>query len=73
MNGAWISDLPHHLNGTELSWEEFWDNRHLRYRLMPQDIPATCVGCDKGFSIEHKLSCPKDGLVLVQQNDSAKQ
>ena len=25
-NGAWISTVPHHLNGTELYWEEFRDN-----------------------------------------------
>ena len=40
---------------------------------MPQDIPATCNGCGKKFSIEHALSCPKVGLVLVRHNDSAKE
>ena len=25
-NGAWITAIPHHLNGTELSWEEFQEN-----------------------------------------------
>ena len=24
-NGVWLSDIPHCLNGTELSWEEFRD------------------------------------------------
>ena len=57
-NGAWLSAVPHCLNGTELSREEFWDNPRLRYGLMPQDIPATCNGCGKKFSIEHALSCP---------------
>ena len=50
-NGAWLSALPHCLNGTELSWEEFQDNLRLRYGLMPQDIPATCDGCGKKSSI----------------------
>ena len=40
-NGACLSDVPHRPNSTELSREEFWDNLCLRYRLMPQDIPAT--------------------------------
>ena len=40
---------------------------------MPQDIPATCDGCGKKFSIEHALSCPKGGLVLVRKNDAAKE
>ena len=71
-NGAWLSAVPHQLNGMEWSWEEFWDNLRLRYELMPQDIPATCDGCGKNFSIEHALSCPKGGLVLVRYDDAAK-
>ena len=40
---------------------------------MPQDIPATCDGCGKKFSIEHAISCPNGGLVLEQHNDAAKE
>ena len=40
---------------------------------MPQDIPATCNGCGKKFLIEHDLSCPKGGLVLVRHDDAAKE
>ena len=40
---------------------------------MPQDIPATCDGCGKKFSIEHALSCPKGGLVLARHNEAAKE
>ena len=72
-NGAWLSAVPHRLNGTELSWEEFRDNLRFRYGLMPQDIPATCDGCGKKFSIEHALSCPKGGLVLARHDDAAKE
>ena len=72
-NGAWLSAVPHRLNGTELSREEFRGNLRLRYRLMPQDIPATCDGCGKKFSIEHALSCPKGGLVLVRHDGTAKE
>ena len=70
-NGAWLSAVPHRLNGTELSREEFRDNLCLRYGLMPQDIPATCNGCGKMFSIEHALSCPNGGLVLLWHNYAA--
>ena len=45
----WLSAVPYHLNGTELSLEELWGNICLRYGLMPQDIPATCDGCGKRF------------------------
>ena len=41
-NGAWLSAVPHRLNGTQLSWEELRDNIRLRYGLMPQNILATC-------------------------------
>ena len=55
-NGAWLSDVPHRLNGMELYCEEFRDNIYLSYGLMPQDIPVICDGCGKKFSIEHTLS-----------------
>ena len=71
-NGAGLSALPHRSNGTELSCWEFRNNICLRYGLMPQDIPVTCDGCGKKFSIEHALSCPKGGLVLARSDDAAK-
>ena len=40
---------------------------------MPQDISVTCDGCGRKFLIEHALSCPKGGLVLVRQDDAAKE
>ena len=69
-NGAWLSAVPYRLNGTELSWQEFWDNLRLKYGLMHQDIPATCDGCGKKLSIEHAISCQKCGLVLEQHDDT---
>ena len=63
-NEVWLSAVPHRINGTELSQEEFQDNLRLRYGMMPQDIPATCDGCGKKFLIKHALSFPKVGLFL---------
>ena len=40
---------------------------------MPQDIPATCDGCGKKFSIKHALSCPKGGLFLAWHDNAAKE
>ena len=57
----------------ELSREEFQDNIRLRYGLMPQDIPATCDGCGKKFSIEHALSCPEGGFILARHTETAKE
>ena len=72
-NGSWLSAIPHRLNATDLSWEEFWDNLHLRYGLMPQYIPATSDSYGKKFSIENNQSCPNGGLVLERQDDAAKE
>ena len=71
-NGAWLSAVPHRLNGAELSREELRDNLRLRYGLMLQDIPVTCDGCGKKFSVEHALSCPKGDLILARHDDTAK-
>ena len=72
-NGAWLSSVPHRINGMELSQEEFRDNLCLRYSLIHQDIPATCDGCAKRFSIKHTLSLPKVGLVMARNDDAAKE
>ena len=56
-----------------MSWEEFRDNLRLGYGLMPQDIPATCNGCGKRFTIEHALSFPNGGIVLERHDDAAKE
>ena len=72
-NGEWLSAVPHRLNGTDLSWEEFQDNLRLRYVLMPQVIPETCDSCGKKFSIEHALSFPKGGIVLARHDDASKE
>ena len=69
-NGAWLSDIPQRLNGTELSWEEFRDNLHLRHGLMPQDIPTTCEDCGDRLLIEYALSYPKGGLVMARHDDA---
>ena len=72
-NGAWLISVPNRLNGMELYQDEFRDNICLRYGLMPQDIPATCDGCSKRFSIDQSLSCPKGGLVLARHDAATKE
>ena len=71
-NDAWLRAVPHRLNGMELSRKEFQDNLRLKYGLMPLNIPATCDGCGKRFSIENALSCPKGDLVLARHDEAAK-
>ena len=71
--GHGFSAVPNRLNGTEFSQEEFRDNLRLRYGLMLQEIPTTYDGCGKKFLIEHALSCPNGGLVIVRHNNAAKE
>ena len=71
-NGAWLTAIPHHLNGTELSWEEFHENIFLWYGIVPLNLPIGCDGCGNKFSVPHDLSCPKGGLVLGRHNYTAK-
>ena len=72
-NRAWLSAITHRLNGTELYQEELWDNLHLRYGVMPQDIPAICNGYGKKLLFKYALSRPKCGLVLERNEDAAKE
>ena len=71
-NGAWLMDITHHLNGTELSRKEFKDNLLLHYIIVPLNLPIDCDGCGKKFSVPHALSCPKGDLVLERHNDATK-
>jgi hypothetical protein len=66
--GAWITAMPDTLNGTDLSSEEFRDGLRLRYGLRPTNLPTTCDGCTKSFSVEHALSCKVGGLVTLRHN-----
>ena len=66
-NGECISDVPYCLNGTELYWEEFWNNLCLRYRLILQNIPATCNDCGKKLLVDHSISLIKGVLVLERR------
>ena len=54
--GDWIMAVPHCLNVTYFSQEEFRDNFCLRYGLMTQDNTVAYNGCMKNFSVDHGLS-----------------
>ena len=72
-NWVWLSAVPHCLNGTDLSFEEFQENICLRYGMMHQDITTTCNGCSKRFLIEPAISCLKGEIVMARHNEAAKE
>ena len=69
-NGAWHGTILHRPNGMDLSWEEFQDDLCLRYGLIYQEIPMTCDGCGRKFSIDHALLCPNCGLVMERYENN---
>ena len=45
--------------------KEFRDNIHFKYGIIPLNLPSDYDRCGKKFTVEHDLSCPIGGLVLV--------
>ena len=72
-NGGFLTDITHHLNSTEVSWEEFQENLLLRYGIVNLNLPTDCDVYGKKLLVPHALSCPKGGLVLARHNDYAKE
>jgi hypothetical protein len=71
--GAWLSVIPNHFDGMELSREEFQDNLAIRYGLRPRGLPERCNGCREPFMVEHGLSCKKDGFVGQKHDNVCKE
>ena len=46
-DGERLTSIPHGLNNTELSREEFQDNLLLKYGIVTLNLPTYCDGCDK--------------------------
>jgi hypothetical protein len=71
--GAWLTVAPNRLNGTELSRGEFRDSLRLRYELTPHNLPTNCDGCGHTFDVNHALTCPLGGKVLLRHHDVKKE
>ena len=65
--------MSHRLKGMYFPRKKFWDNICLWYGLIPMNLPADCGGFRKNFTVEHTLTCPKEGLVLVSFDDNTKE
>ena len=40
----------------------------IRYNIPIERLPTICV-CGDSFSLQHALSCPKGGLVIIRHNE----
>ena len=60
---TWLTTLPIADRGFALHKGAFQDALCLRYGWCPQQLPSRCVTvCDQKFTIEHALSCHREGF-----------
>jgi hypothetical protein len=68
LTGVWLSIFPSTDTQSVLSSLEFRDALHLRYGMIPPNLPKNCDGCNAPFTIDHALTCNKGGLVIIRHN-----
>ena len=66
---GWLTVLPLHEEGYDMSATQFRDQLAIRYHHEPVGLPASCDGCVASFSLQHGLDCAKGGLVKKGHND----
>jgi hypothetical protein len=67
--GRFLTLFPSLNHDTNLSGGEFRDRILYRYAMQPSDLPPTCDGCDKPFSVDHAMSCPNGGLINARHDE----
>ncbi len=65
---SWLTSLPIEEYSFALHKGAFHDALALRYNWQPIRTPLLC-GCGAKFSVEHILSCPKDGFPSLRHNE----
>jgi hypothetical protein len=64
----WLTALPIKENSFYLEKQAFWDCLHMRYNIPLKNLPLYCV-CGKLFNIDHALSCPRGGFIIIRHNE----
>lgn len=64
---AWLNAIPIKALGFVLHKQEFRDSVCLRYGWQIPDTPAYCQ-CGKKNDIDHTMSCPNGGYVVMRHN-----
>lgn len=64
----WLTTLPIEEYGFSLHKGAFADALALRYGWTPTHISVSCV-CGSSFTVEHVLSCPRDGFPILCHNE----
>ena len=64
----WFLVLPVVENRFDLTKQQFWDSTRLRYGWPIANLPTTCA-FGSTFTIEHSMSCKKEGFINIRHND----
>jgi hypothetical protein len=70
--GIWLTVLPTFVDGTESS-HKCRDCFLPRYSLSPLGLPLKFDGCGNDFSINHALTCPYGGLIILQYDEATRE
>ena len=55
-------------NGFDLTKQQLWDSIRSRYGWPIANLPTTCA-CGSTFTIQHSMSCKKEGFINIRHND----
>ena len=66
---AWLATLPIEEHGFAIHKSDFCDALAWRYGWRPKAMPITCVICGKPKYVDHALSCPRGGYVIMRHNE----
>ena len=65
---SWLTALPLKDHGFLLDKQSFWDSLYLKYNLSIPCLPSKCV-CWANFTIDHALSCPRGGFIIIRHSE----
>ena len=64
----WLSSLPIKAKGFQLNKQDFKDAIAIRYGWKIEGLPDICP-CEKEFSPEHAMVCPKGGFISIRHDE----
>ena len=66
---TWLTVLLLARSQFDLSAQEFWDAKAIRYKKPLRNVQDLCDRCSFQFSLSHALSCRKSSLVIQRHNE----